>query len=414
VAAALAGCAHPGRHAACPARPTPPVLAAEQRQPLEPDPQVLPASATDATAAAGPPAYHGVTSRQAQCLAVRNSSVGNLLDGERQADAVRKRLCSAADKADELLDAIRGYSAQEARNQSAGIALELLYRLAEGLALADLGECSRLALDEAIAEVEKVRAAGLTVPIDLNTLQTQRTEAVTSLAKLRQGIDQINDQLRSLLGLAGGCGEPELPVWPVGDFGICLDPIDCDRAVRAGLDNRPELSLLRRTLRDLDANTLPAVRKLLSSVNGFLGSTQAGPLRGTKIVLRVKECLAGDPTEVVARRRQLEQLLADREQQTARDIREQVEAMRMRQELVLLARDRAEAARARVEDREARRKEGVATPLELTTAKIDWYKARSEYITEVMAWQVARARLRQAQGTLVLECLGPDGMCADR
>jgi hypothetical protein len=44
--------------------------------------------------------------------------------------------------------------------------------------------------------------------------------------------------------------------------------------------------------------------------------------------------------------------------------------------------------------------------------RLAWLKTRSDLVHEVMAWHIARAKLRQAQGMLVAEC-GFAPHCAD-
>ena len=89
--------------------------------------------------------------------------------------------------------------------------------------------------------------------------------------------------------------------------------------------------------------------------------------------------------ELQTRRRQLDQLIADRERAVAQEVRRAVHTLRSQVEVVILARERAASLEARY--RELQRAEARGAPAfpEITTAQTDWLKAQAQVVQEVLA-----------------------------
>jgi outer membrane protein TolC len=104
------------------------------------------------------------------------------------------------------------------------------------------------------------------------------------------------------------------------------------------------------------------------------------------------------------RRQQIQQHLADREQAVAQEIWQAVRTIAAQQQLIALTRQKVRSWQSKVRELEDRNKQGLASFTEVALAKLDWLRARGDLVKEVMAWHIARAKLRQAQGVLPREC----------
>jgi hypothetical protein len=159
-----------------------------------------------------------------QCLAVIHSSAGNLLARERSALADAQRCCQKATmqfllpwqcdrSVTELKIAILHYSELEARNRSAGYALELYFRLAESEAKADMLDKAAAELGDAVRHGRDLTQQGFKLPIELTTLRRQEIDARADRIKLAAGIDELNGRLKPLIGQqdlrpTSTCGRP--------------------------------------------------------------------------------------------------------------------------------------------------------------------------------------------------------------
>src|SRR5262249_37211077 len=265
-----------------------------------------------------------------------------------------KCLCINSNRKERLRDAVLSSAALEARNRTAGSALGLYFRLAEAEATADLLREGRAELGRLLDRIEKRRADKLVLPpeSDLEPLRRSYFDQPGEGLTLRLGIEQINSGLKPLIGLAEDCD-----LWPLGDFAVRGDPIDCEEAIAVGLENRAELRLLRVLYDELDLETLAEARRILQSVNGLLGGVKKNCLpclRQWFACLAAKLHVAGG--EVESRRAQVGEYLRERERAVADDVRLAVITMETRARLVALARKRIELREARVRELEQREK----------------------------------------------------------
>ncbi|MBX7168604.1 MAG: hypothetical protein K1X74_19870 [Pirellulales bacterium] len=348
--------------------------------------------------------YHELAANEAQCLAVRNSTVGNLLANERRAAGVSSGCaCRGSERADSLRLHLLSFAEMEARNDSALAALELYYRLA-------LSENQVDAATQSLNEVHQTRKAtadliqrGIRPPAETGVLDRQTLELAQQRLDATIGRSQANWALRSLIGVET-C-EPDWRIWPNTSLTVDPSPLDVQAAVLVALNERPELGLLRLLECELDVETLPVARGVLSRANGLIGF-QAPP--GCCFVLASLKCyldkFQNDPCEAELRRRQLNQYRARREAEIASEVQQHAATAEQRLQQVLYARDRAASSASHVGQLVEQQKTGGATYAEVAEARLQAIKARNELVSRVVDWHLAMVRFRHSQGTLSAEC----------
>lgn len=408
IAVLAAGCHGPALVAPPPAFPTAPHVAAElpavTPSRIEPDLASLPSlnPETAAPPAADPAAYRGLTETACQCLAAAHSAAGNLLDREGDWPTVaaggKRHQCPN----DAWLREARRYAALEARNRAAAEALERYFQLADAEGRADLLADGLRAFDQLRAQAPKFRAAGLPVPAD-DELLRQRAKLLADAEQAEAAIRILNVDLKARLGLPLKEGTR---LRPMGSFGVPSDPIDSEAAVRVALERRPDLRLLRTLYANLTAENLPAARDQLRSVNALLGAVGAAVPRPRGLAAiaawwcGIDPAKLADAAELPVRRRQLFELICEREQQAAAEVRTAAGQMAVAARRVALAKARVQSWQAKAEKTEK--------PADRLPAELEWYKARGELVADVMAWHQWRVKFRAAQGLLAEECLsGP-------
>lgn len=386
-------------------------LPAVERRALEADLDKLPEPPPpDDSGEAPKQQYRQLTAREAQCAAAKASSTANMLDQERASlqERADRKFCKHSESLTQLQQTILLHTALEARNQAAGTALEAYYRLVEAEARWELLQLILKQLDDALAKLKDLQNQGLKVQVDYDEMVRQRREFQAQIVHLQRGIQDLNSELRRLFALES-CQESWL-FWPAADLSRPVAALALEEALHDGLENRPQLLLLRELDGCLDRQSLPAVRLLLRSFNALLAMDQApAGLKG----MVAKLCASSEDAELDKTQRQLQQLLTEREQQVAHEIEQAVRAYQAQTELVRLARERLIIRKEKLVDLEAKDARGVTGFMETTIAKLDWLQARSDLLKEVIAQYVAGAKVRQARGLLVREC-GFDGTsCCD-
>jgi hypothetical protein len=416
LALACAGCTHRaeqcvGGLASAPHAATESQLPAVGRGTIEPGLDSLPSVGTVPDSRGGPaavPTYRALTEPECQCLAAHASDIGNLLDREAEAVSDGSELRHRGPKKKDqrradMQRAVLKAGALEGRNRSAGDALQLYFRLAEAEARFDLLRDSLGQTGKALLEAEKLRKQGFRVPPELETLERQQMDLLADQARLQKAVEQLNIDLAKKIGV-DAC-PPADALWPHADFGVSGAPVDTDSAITFALEHRPQLIVLRELSHNLDSDTLPAARQLLQAANPMAGTAKSEP-RFAELV-KLAAALKGtsaDAKELDARQNQLEELLRDRERAVADEVRQAARSLRTQTRLVSLGKERVLYWQVKVRDQEQKIAKGTGSELDLTSVKLPWLKARGELIQEVMAWHVARAQLKQAQGLLSLEC----------
>jgi outer membrane protein TolC len=342
--------------------------------------------------------YHGLTEADCPCLAARASTLGNLLDQKAQALSQRKsKFRVGADKASEQSRTVLQHAADEARNRSAGDAMEAFYRLTEAegrLALLLLGLKE---VNESVKRAEELQAKNLRPPVEIAVIRKQLTDLRSDEVNLRIAILQLNARLKVLLGLS--CGDYSL--WPLADLKVVPEEPDIEEAVNYGLHHRPELALLEALADGLDARSLTVASQALGGVNPLLGEPSS-PAHCASLLA----CLDG--SKVQSAKQQVQTLLAERKRQATEEIRQAVGLVAYRAQLVILARQKVEIEERRIKELEEKKAKGLDAEDELSTARLNLYKAQGERLREVVNWKIARAQLRQAQGRLLEENPGTD------
>lgn len=412
VCPALAGCLHPAGPPCCCATPVPcgtscATLATIERGHIEAGGET-PSAPPNPSVAPGPFVYRALAVLPCQCLAVQNAATAQLLDLTRQgvAEEAAQRhwlLPPNEHQTAGIKQSILFNASQEIRNRNAGAALELYYHLAEAEATADLVEQSLGILRDLSHQFQEMKNKGLRLPIDYDALARRQIDVQIQQAQVQQAINQLNSDLSRLLGIRD-CA-PEVRLWPSDDFKIPSQAVDIESAVTQGVRERPELVLLREAEQKLDLGTLPAIRQLTQSFHPLLGLLEQQP-RWLLATGFLRAALAGrsNCVELEVRRQQLRYQREHRERAVAEDIRQAGRTLAAHQQLIALSREKAASWEKKVHELEDRNKQGLASVSEVALGKLDWLRARGELVKEVMAWHIAYAKFRQAQGILAREC----------
>jgi hypothetical protein len=352
--------------------------------------------------------YRGLDEPACLRLAAWNTSAANLLDDENR---VPDRGDATGCAAERVRRDLRYYTALELRNQSAAEALDRLFRLADAEARAGLARESHPILSDLWQKAAAAKKSDVRYPLDPADAERQLSQLVAQLEQGEAAVRVLNIDLRRRLGLPPSSDER---LWPTADLGIDPTPVDAESAVTAAMADRPELRAWRTLYMGLSAETLPAVREQLRGVNPLAGAAAAAGAdlpHATRLLLALAKCLGhrrgpdpADEAELEVRRKQLWDLIADRERAVADEARAAAAGLNAQSVRVALARDRADASKSRL-DEAIRQRDAKLPGAELleAQARIDWLKARSELVTEVTAWHQARVRLKAAQGWLAWE-----------
>jgi outer membrane protein TolC len=374
---------------------------------LEPDPQSIPGpNGQEQPLLATPADYRELSAAQVQCLAASNASLSDLIMRERELNEPHCPIVSVVrihrKQQERTRNCILEYSAQEIQNQASALALQAFFQLAESEAQADVALAASQSLGNVALQVRQWKERGLKLPTDIDSVEKQWLDAQTKYAQLRISIRESNAQLSELLSLPY---DAETPFWPQADLTIRTDPIDPDQAVQTGLTYRGDLNVLRCALSNLNENTLPETRELIKTVNGLLGDRKSKEFT-RQVLAPLMQILGLSSRETQMRREQLARLLSNREQSVAEDIRLAVHKLGLQLYVVDLARKELLQAQTRLEQIQEKEQKGLASVLDRIQVEGDWYKARSNFIHEVMQWHIDMIKLKQAQGVLPVECTG--------
>jgi hypothetical protein len=383
----LPGCANP----VSPPCFEPPALPTVARRSLALDLSALP---NDAALYPDDASYQGLNEADCPCLAARASTLGNLLDQKAQTPSPRRFTCLlGADQAGEQSRAVLQHAAHEARTRAAGDAMEAFYRLVEAEGRLPLVLLGMKEVNESLKRAEELQAKGLPTPLEISAIRKQLIDLRSDEVNARIAILQLNARLKVLLGLS--CGDYCL--WPLADLKVVPEVPDIDEAVNYGLHHRPDIAILEALAESLDAGSLTLASQTLGGLNPLLGEPPSSACLASLLA-----CLGGGKTK--SAKQQVQTLLAERKRQAAEEIRQAVGLVAYRVQLVILAQKKVENEERRIRELEEKKAKGLDAEAELTTARLNLYKAQGERLREVANWKIARARLRQAQGQLLEEC----------
>ncbi len=422
--AAMAGCSlcH-SRQDCCPSCPpvsdeTPPPEMV--RVPQEPAIGELAASVLSPQTSDDSPiteAYRAIAPQLCQCLSVKHAPLADGFDSQRrqleeqQAKASCRKRCKAEKRQEQLAyqKAMLLYSALESRDQAAGAALEWYYQLAGAEAKADLLDLSLERGRNTLGRIEKLKGAGIPLPAPIEEYQRQIVDLQLQKGQNQLTIEQLNSKLRLAMGYSFKqpwriWPDPGMPLGRPSDAPIPLAP-DAEAAVQLGLNQRPQLLLLRYMIAHLDRDTLGASRVLLQTINPLLAMSSPEPSSKLLMILaKILHIQPGQEDELERVRAQLCDYLHERERTVEAEIRAAVYEIGGRRETILRARQAADSWQDRIRDLEKQQSEGLKGPLSLASAYLEWYKARGEVVNEFLKWKIAIVKLKQAQGILPAEC----------
>jgi len=395
----------------CEGNDSQPSLPEIMRPNLEPDLLALAASVQPAGPPAGPRtsfSYQTLAPQLCQCLAVQHAPTADGLDSQRRKleEQDKKACCLGGHKSEKqraFQESMLLYTALEVRDQAAGTTLQWYYQLAGDEAKADLLNASLGKGRDTLQRAERLKKQGIRLPAPLEEYQRQIVALELQQAQNQLDIEQLNGKLRQALEFDPGPGGrfwPD-PSTPVGTENIS----DVESAVHLGLAQRPHLLLLRAMIADLDKETLASARTLLGSISPLLG--MASPKSNCKLLTilgKVLHIQPGQKAEVEAVRAQLKDYLRERERAVTSEIREAVYEVGARRELIILAHRVAGHWDERIKELEKKQRQGMPVFADLTSAYMEWYKARGEVAKEFLGWKIAAVKVKQAQGILPAEC----------
>ena len=292
-------------------------------------------------------------------------------------------------------------AALEARNRSAAGGLELFYRLELAHAQREVILDSLDKVKGALEDRKRLLAQGMTIPVPLDELRQQRFDLQFRLVELDQAIERLSNELKDLLSL-GPQGEPWL-VWPLAEVRVDTHPIDVEAAVQIGLDQRPEVGLLRRLDSMQSSDTMRALQLSLSMVNPLLGmscGSSALSCRTMPLFLHSR----GNESEDLASLRSLWDIYRQaREQEIAKEIRSAALEVQASLKKIIVANGRLRYWEDRIGQIKAREASGAMamSPLEQTQAELRRLEALAALWKSIADWQIAVAHLRREQFCLM-------------
>lgn len=355
-----------------------------------------------------PRAYRALAPQQCQCFSAQHAPLADSLDSQRrklaEAAANGHGLCDQkSDKQREFQQAMLLYSALEIRDQASGTALQWYYQLAGAEAKADLLTTSLSTGRDALARVERLKKQGIRLPAPLEEYQRQIVQLQLEQAQNQLTIEQLNSKLRQAMAF-----DPNYAgrFWPAPGVPLGSETVlDVEEAVRVGLAQRPQLLLLRAMIAHLDSDTLGSARSLLESINPLLAmSSPAASCKVLVLLGKLFHVQPGQDDEVDRVRAQLSDYLRERERVVEAEIREAAYEVRARREVTILAREAAGRWLERIRDLEKQQAQGMPVFGDLTSARMEWSKARGEVVKEFLGWKIAAVKVKQAQGILPAEC----------
>ena len=397
VAGPAVGCWETTRPHSAPPPPPGPALTAAARQVTPPDVAAIPDRLNPVTPPAATDPYQQLAADQCRELACTHAATARAILAVARDEDEGTRCFDLTHKADaaRVRRTAAGHLAADARNRTAGAALELYVKLLEVELLADLLAVTAAEVDELVQTGEKLQGRGFAESPEFFTLRRQQIETRADYAKLRQGARRLNAELKALMGMGG---EPAA-LLPTDHIRVPADTLDVEKAVQLGLASRPDLRLLRDLDADLSYKTVDAVRQ---AVIGLMPALKAVTTAARVLTPGLVPHLA-EP-KVANTRRMIRELLTERTAEADKDIRSAADEWTSQQELVGIARRRQAVETARVDELAVRRKSGAAVEAEYRRAKLDALKADADVIREAVKWKLADVKVRQAMGVLCDGC----------
>lgn len=354
--------------------------------------------------------YRELASEDTVALAAEHSSVAKLLLQEKQAlgafylqtpKTQQETLAPLVAMQQRILvDA-----SLDARNRTAQVALDLYYRLAQTELLRVIAAEALVEVGDSLEKAEKLGSQGLPIGTIRETMGRQQLELRGKVITLESLSLRLNRELRDLLHLAPN--DDTWRIWPTSSLEVLAEEIDRDIAVKEGLVHNPELVLLRHVIKRLNSGNVAAVRTLLGRVEPLLGSSFPISLSPLKSLLATLHDPCGEAkveaADLTIRSLQLQETLKTREAQVTREILDGIEATEDETRHVALLRDQLAQWDRELRILETRERMGESTLFDISKAKLQQLETRRALVEHVIAWHMARVKIRAAQGHLLLE-----------
>ncbi|HXT57985.1 MAG TPA: hypothetical protein VN699_05090 [Pirellulales bacterium] len=347
--------------------------------------------------------YRALSAEACQCMAAAASTQGNSMAAERrslQAGASPRHGLSEEDRL--RIRALRA-SELEARNKSASGALETYYSIAEAEANLSILAASVAEIGEATAKIKRLRGQGMQIPFDDSEFARQRIDLLDRQTDLELKVGQLNAQLVRLLGLE--TTDPAARIWPATDWRIVVEPIDMAAAVQEGLSLRPEMQFLASLPQSINTETLGVTRQVVAGASGLLGSQSK--FTGLMELFGLRDLFGrgeAKQRELPVRRRQLADFTQQRRLEVTSEIQQAVRTVEARLREIAIAKEQAAAWERRIAELRGKQKIDEASFAEISSARLKAFQAQSDETHRIVGWKIAQAKLKEAQGKLVLEC----------
>jgi hypothetical protein len=291
-------------------------------------------------------------------------------------------------------------AALEARNQSAGTALEVFYRLMQAVGQRDAALGSLATVDRALQERKKLIEQGVTIPTGLDRMDARRMDVASALSELDQAIHRASAELRHQLLLDPP--DSDIEIRPLVDIRGGAPPNDPEAEVQIGLARRPEVQLLRCLDGMQTPETLKALETSLTAVSPLLAIScaQTVPAHHFAVLDLLAQARVGADERahsLPAVRRAWDTYRTVREREIAKEIRVAAQDVRATFDRVGIAQQRIKYWQSEIARITSRSKQDFNTFAEGIEAELMLLEAQGTLWGKVGDWQVARARLRRAQ-----------------
>jgi hypothetical protein len=340
--------------------------------------------------------YRALTEDECKCAAAAHASVANLIDLEGGITGCgNKRSNPCRQQAAALRSELLAYRAAAERNRAAAEALEFFFRLAEVEFGHDAIAQNLNEIDKICDFMARIRESGLEMETAGAAVHDRRSELLNQRAKLMLDRVRLNSELRRRTGLDV---DDQTPLWPDTDLKVEVEQIDVDAAVAEGLAVRPDVAAAQLLVDCLDTNSLAHARTSLQAIDAVLGSATAKSCWVSFLGNSAACC------EWATRAEQLEQMLVHLQRAAAEEIRQAVRTIETRLQQMAIAKHRLASREQALHDLVLQWGDERVTAFDIGDARMKVVEARGELVHQVIAWEIARVRLKRAQGLYALQC----------
>lgn len=338
--------------------------------------------------------YHRLSAEEVRVLACSRAAAASLIEAMAAEPPSTFPIIKSHTSADKLRRITATNLANEARLRTAGAALDLYYRLQEAELLTDVLAQSQAEVDRLVESGKVMSERGFTESADYLKLRQQQIELRADRAKLQNGIDRLNLELKAILALDTTSGR----LLPADAIRVDAELLDADRAVQIAIAQRPDLQTIRDLANRLDQRSVDAVRQTFAGLVPPLGAvTAASKVFAPGLRLFFPALANGD---VEGLRKQLRMNLADREREAAKDVRSTVGEWHLQRDLVAIARQRQALEVENVRELTVKKQKGASVEVEYRRALIAKLTADANVIREAVKWKQIDVRARREMGLL--------------